>query len=76
MAKKSAAKKKTVEEVVEEVKDEGIEVEVVAEEPKEETMVKEEKTKEVVKKDEKELIFHESGQWGWMDDDGNFLPEM
>ena len=33
MAKKAAAKK-TVEKVVEEVKDEGIEVEVVVEEPK------------------------------------------
>ena len=48
MAKKTAAKKETVEKVVEEVKDESKEVEVVAEEPKKEekTMVKEEKKAE------------------------------
>ena len=38
MAKKS---KKTVEEMVEEVKDEGIKVEIVAEKPKEKTMAEE-----------------------------------
>ena len=36
MAKKLAAKKKAVEEVVEEVKDDGIEVKVVTEKPKKE----------------------------------------
>ena len=62
MAKKTAAKK-TVKELVEEVKDEGIDVEVVTEEPKEEVDLK-----------KKDIIVHETGQLGYMDDDNNFVP--
>ena len=61
MAKK--ADKKTIEEVVEEVKDEGIKAEVVTEEPKEEVDLK-----------KKDIIVHETGQLGYMDDDNNFVP--
>ena len=62
MAKKSAAKK-TVEEVVKEVKDEGIDVKVVAEEPKAEKDYKDE-----------DVFLHESGQLGYINKDGNFVP--
>ena len=67
MAKKSAAKK-TVEEVVKEVKDEGIDVKVVAEEPK-----AEEPKAEKDYKDE-DVFLHESGQLGYINKDGNFVP--
>ena len=62
MAKKSI--KKTVEEVVKEVKDEGIPVKVVAEETKEvESDLK-----------DKKIFIHESGQRGYMDEHNNFIP--
>ena len=67
MAKKSAAKK-TVEEVVKEVKDEGIDVKVVAEEPK---AVEPKAEKDY--KDE-DVFLHESGQLGYINKDGNFVP--
>jgi hypothetical protein len=72
MAKKSAAKKKTVEEVVEEVKDEGIEVEVVVEEPKEETMAKESKPK---KEEGFKRLVSANGRDFYVDADGNEIKE-
>ena len=67
MAKKSAAKK-TVEEVVKEVKDEGIDVKVVAEEPKAEELKAEKDYKD------EDVFLHESGQLGYINKDGNFVP--
>ena len=61
MAKKSAAKKKTVEEVVEEVKDEGIEVEVVVEEPKEKAPTR--------------MLVAAGGKEWYVDADGNKIEE-
>ena len=54
--------------MVKEVKDEGIDVKVVAEEPK-----AEEPKAEKDYKDE-DVFLHESGQLGYINKDGNFVP--
>ena len=58
MAKKT---KKSIEEVVEEVKEKGVEAEVVSEKP-------------VKKTEDKKIIVHWTGQTGYMDDEDNFIP--
>tara|TARA_R110000824_G_scaffold8456_2_gene38541 strand:+ start:2019 stop:2249 length:231 start_codon:yes stop_codon:yes gene_type:complete len=74
-----AKKGKKVEEVVEELKDEGMDVEVVSEpapalleveEPKEEI----EEPKEEKKGGKREIITHWTGQTGYMTEDNDFVP--
>tara|TARA_R110002110_G_scaffold37809_10_gene124427 strand:+ start:635 stop:844 length:210 start_codon:yes stop_codon:yes gene_type:complete len=67
-----AKKGKKVEEVVEELKDEGMDVEVVSEPAP--TLLEAEEPKEEKKGGKREIITHWTGQTGYMTEDNDFVP--